>query len=368
MQEQQPLRGDDLQTLRADPPHDEHGRPIPWTLGHRLVENMRFDQALEHVDLTVHDSTFRGFSWTGTIVIRGATFRDIVFNEVAFTGLRFEDVVFERCHFDTLQLTDCEFLRCRFIGGALTLLTASRCSFTDTRFEDLGGDTWMLRDCTLTGSSFRGCTLLAPRFARCTGDRLHFDRGALHGAEFTLVQATALTVERAEIRRLKVVGGELQTVAFIEVDGNDISLSTAKFGEVLFDRCTALIGPHVLDSSLRALDIQGCPQVMGLVVQGCELGRLTVRSSTLQYSELVAVRASGRLTASDSALVGFVVRAGAWTELALERSSVAEYIAVDDTRFTAVQTAGLIEAEGLLYQLDGQPATSTSFWGAIHGA
>ena len=371
MQAQLPLRGDDLQALRADPPRDDSGNLMPWTLGHRLVENMRFDQALEHVGLTLHDSTFRGFTWSGQsgpIVIRGCVFRDIVFNEVAFTGLRFEDVVFERCQFDTLQLTECEFLRCRFVGGALTLLTSSRCSFTDTRFQELAGDTWMLRDCTLTGSSFRGCTLKVPRFSKCTIDRLQVEGGALHSADFTLVQAAALHIVGAEVRRLRIVGGELQAVAFAQVDGNDISLSTARIGELGFDGCPALIAPHVLDSNLRVLDIHNCPQVMGLVVQGCELGRLALRRSTVQYSELVTVRTSGRLVVEDSALVGFVVRAGAWTEFTLERSSVAEYIAVDHTRFTAVSTRDLVEAEGLQYQLDGQPTAGASFWGAIHGA
>lgn len=368
MQEQQPLRGDDLQALRADPPRDDDGRLIPWTLGHRLVENMRFDQALEHVGLTLHDSTFRSFSWTGAVVIRGGLWRDLVVDQVTFSGLRFEDMVFERCHFDTVQLTDCEFLRCRFTGGALNLLTASRCSFTDTRFEDVSGDTWMLRDCTLTGSSFRGCTLLAPRFAKCTIDRLQVEGGGLHSAELTLVQAAALHIAGAEIKQLRIVGGEFQTISFVQAHGDDISLATVRIGELGFEGCPTLSGARVLNSSLRALDIQDCPQVMGLTVHGCELGRLAVRRSTVQYGELVDVRTSGRLAVEDSTLAGFVVRAGVWPELALERSSVAEFIAVDHTRFTAVTTVGLVEVEGLHHQLDGRPATSTTFWGAIHGA
>lgn len=368
MQTQQPLRGDDLQALRADPPRDEEGGLAPWTLGHRLVENMRFHQAVEHRGLTLHDSTFRGFTWSGQVVIRGAVLRDLVLDQVAFTGLRFEDVTFERCHIDTLQLTDCEFLRCRFIGGTLTLLSASRCSFTDTRFEELRGDTWMLRDCTLTGSRLRACALTAPRLSKCTIDRLEIRGGSLHSAEFTLTQAATLHLAELEIRRLRVLGGEYQAIAFVQADGDDISLSTARIGELSFVDCPTLSGPRVLNSNLRALDIHNCPQVMGLTLHGCELGRLTLRRSTVQYGELVDVRTSGRLTMEDCALAGFVVRAGVWAELTLERCSVAEFIAVDHTRFTAVQTVGLVEIEGLQHQLDGQPATSTSFWGAIHGS
>jgi len=329
MQTQEPLRGDDLQALRADPPRDEHGQLIPWTLGHRILTDHRLDQAVQHRGLTLHDSTFRGFSWSGDIALYSSLLRDLVLDRVAFTGLRFEDVVFERCRFDTLQLTDCTFVRCRFIGGDLTLLTATRCSFIDTRFEDLSGDTWNLRDCSLTGSSFRGCTLLAPRLSHCTIDRLQIGGGGLHGAELTI--------------------------------------SNARIGELGLDRCPLMVGPRVLDSTLRALDIQDCPQLPGLVVQNCELGRLTVRRSTLQAASLVAVTTRGRLTLEDSALIGLVVREGAWADALLERCTLAAYIAVDHTRFTAVQTPGLIEADDLQHQLDGQPTASATFWGAIHG-
>jgi hypothetical protein len=65
MQAQQPLRGDDLQALRAEPPRNAHGQLVPWTLGHRLLADHRLDQAVEHRGLTLHDSTFRGFTWSG---------------------------------------------------------------------------------------------------------------------------------------------------------------------------------------------------------------------------------------------------------------------------------------------------------------
>lgn len=367
MQARQPLRGDDLQALRAEPPRDEHGALIPWTLGHRLLADHRLDQAVEHRGLTLHDSTFRGFTWSGAVALYSSLLRDLVLDQVAFTGLRFEDVVFERCHFDTLQLTDCTFVRCRFIGGNLTLLTASRCSFVDTRFEDLAGDTWMLRDCTLTGSRFNGCTLLAPRLSKCTIDRLEFTSGGLHGAEFTLTQAATLQLTSLEVRRLRILGGEYQAVDLVQVDADDLTISSARIGDLTLERCPGLIGPRVLDCNLRALAIQDCPSLLGLVVQGCELGRITMRRSTLQAASFVSVRASGRLAAEDSTLVGLVVREGAWTDALLERCTVAGYIAVDHTRFTAVSTPGLVEAEGLQHQLDGQPTASATFWGAIHG-
>lgn len=367
MQTLEPLRGDDLQALRADPPRDEHGELAPWTLGHRILADHRLDQAVLHRGLTLHDCTFRGFTWSGAVALYSSLLRDLVLDRVAFTGLRFEDVVFERCHFDTLQLTDCSFVRCRFIGGDLTLLTASRCSFIDTRFEELAGDTWTLRDCTLTGTSFRGCTLLAPRLSKCTIDRLQLGGGGLHSAELTLTQAAALQLTALELRRLRVLGGEYQAIALTQVDGDDLSFSNTRIGELTLERCPSLIAPRVLDSNLRALDIQSCPLLMGLVVQGSELGRISVRRSTLQYASLVALRTAGRLGAEDSALVGLVVREGSWTDAALERCSVAEYIAVDHTRFTSVQTSGLVEAEGLQHQLDGQPVASATFWGAIHG-
>lgn len=367
MQTPQPLRGDDLQALRADPPRDADGNLSPWTLGHRILADHRLDQAVEHRGLTLHDSTFRGFTWSGDVVLRGCLLRDLVLDHVAFTGLRFEDVVFERCHFDTLQLSDCSFVRCRFVGGALTLLTASRCSFIDTRFEELAGDTWMLRDCSLTGSALRGCTLLAPRLSRCTIDRLQIDGGGLHGGEFTLTQAATLQLAGLELRRLRILGGDYQAITLVQVDGDDLTLSNARIGELTLDRCPTLVAPRVLDSSLRALDIQDCAQLLGLVVQGTELGRLTVRRTTLQHAALVAVRASGPLTAEHSALVGLVVREGAWADASLEHCSVAEYIAVDHTRFTAVMTRGLVEAEGLQHQLDGRTTPSATFWGAIHG-
>ncbi len=367
MQAQEPLRGDDLEALRADPPRDEHGELRPWTLGHRIVADLRLDQAVEHRGLTLHDSTFRGFTWSGEVALSSSLLRDLVFNQVAFTGLRFEDVVFERCRFDTLQLTDCTFVRCRFIGGDLTLLTATRCSFIDTRFEDLTGDTWNLRDCSLTGSSFRGCTLLAPRLSKCTLDRLQFGGGGLHGAEFTLTQAATLQLESLELRRMRILGGEYQAINFLQVEGDELTISNAKIGELGLERCPLLVGPRVLDSQLRALDIQDCPHLPGLVVQNCELGRLTVRRSTLQAASLVAVTTRGRLTVEDSALVGLVVREGAWADALLERCTLAAYIAVDHTRFTSVQTPGLVEADDLQHQLDGQPTASATFWGAIHG-
>lgn len=367
MQTRTPLRGDDLQALRADPPRDEHGELRPWTLGNVVLADHRLDQAVEHRGLTLHDSDFRGFTWSGAVALRGSQLRDLGFDQVAFTGLRFEDVVFERCRFDTLQLTDCSFVRCRFVGGSLTLLTASRCSFIDTRFEGVAGDTWTLRDCSLTGTSLRDCTLLAPRLSKCTIDRLQLAGGAVHSGEFTLTQAANLQLVALELRRLRLLGGEYQAIALAQVDADDLTVSNARVGELTLERCPTLVAPRVLDSTLRALDIHDCPQVMGLTVQGSELGRLTVRRSSLHHASLVGVRAGGRLTAEDCALVGLVVREGSWQDAALERCTVAGYIAVDHARFTAVMTPGLVEAEGLQHQLDGQPAPSATFWGAIHG-
>ncbi len=367
MQTRIPLRGDDLQALRADPPRDEHGELRPWTLGHVILADHRLEQAVEHRGLTLHDSSFRGVSWSGAVVLRGSLLRDMGFDQVAFTGLRFEDVVFERCQFDTLQLTDCILVRCRFIGGGLTLLTASRCSFIDTRFEGVAGDTWTLRDCTLTGTSFRDCTLLAPRLSKCTLDRLQLVGGGVHSGEFTLTQAASLQLTGLALRGLRLLGGEYQAIALVQVDGDDLTLTNARVGELTLERCPIFIAPRILDSNLRALGIDDCPQVMGLTVQGSELGRLGVRRSSLQHASLVGVRASGPLLAEDCALVGLVVREGSWQAATLERCTLAGYIAVDHTRFTAVQTPGLVEAEGLQHQLDGRPATSATFWGAIHG-
>ncbi len=369
MQERLPISDAESLALRAEPPRDDADELTPWQLGHRVLADQRFNHAVEHRGLTVHDSELHGFTWSGGVVLRGCVFRDVVLERVAFTNVHFEDVVFERCRLDTVQLVDCDLVRCRFVDCDMALITASRVRFTDAQFSAVRGDSWTLRECALLGCRIDECTLLALRAAKSTIDALDVRGGALRSAEFTLDTIGALRVADAVVQRLRVVGGELGAVTLTAVEADDLSLSTAQVDALTLERCPTVVNLRVLDARLRALTITACPQVLGLIVHACTLAQLSFSGSTLLHSTFEAVHVDGPLHAADAVFAGLVLRDGVWSTGLLERVRFDDYVAADHMRFTSLQKRDVVEGVGLRYQLDGGPAASGSmFWGALHGA
>lgn len=362
------LSDEERRALSTAPPQDERGRPQPWRLAGRAIEDEEFSGPVVHDGLEVEDAAFRGFTWSGAPVLRGGAFRDVAFERVRLVGVRFEGVTFERCTFEEARFEGCALVGCRFVGGEVKQWTTRRTQLRDVEFAGVTGDGWTLREGEITGCALRDCTLTALRVASAGIDRVVVEGGSVHSAELTITEIGALTISGAAVTRLRVVGGSARSLALVDVDGDDVSFADCRVEALRLERCPALINPRVLDCHVGALTVDRCASVLGLVVQNCEVGRLSLVKSTLQHTTLADVRAAGPLQVDDCGLTGLVVRDGAWRDASLVGARIEEYVAIDRARFTSLQRRGVVEGAGVQYQLDGAlVADAASLWGAVHG-
>lgn len=363
------LSAEERRALSAAPPTDDQGRPTPWRLEGRDIEGDEFSETVEHEGLEVVDCSFRGFAWSGAATLRDCVFRGVSFERARFVGARFENVRFEGCDFDEVRFDGCALSGCRFVGGEAALVSTRRTVLRAVELEGVSGDSWTVRAGELRDCRLRDCTFVAPRISNSTIDGLVVEGGSLQGAELTICEIGGFKVAGAGVKRLRVVGGSARAIGLVEVEGDDLSFADVQIESLRLERCVELANPRVLDCRVGALVIERCASVTGLVVQGCEIGRLAITRSNLQYTTLAAVRAAGPLQVDDCAFVGLVFRDGAWRDASFAGTRIEAYLAFDGARFTALRRQGVVEGDGVQYQLDGSPvADGATLWGALHGA
>lgn len=363
-----PLEAAERAALCEEPPRDDEGRRIPWTLAGRAIENERWSRAIEHEGLTLDDVSFRGFTWSGA-VLRRCVLRGVRFDQAALTGARFEDVVFERCQFDSVQLDGCELVRCRFVGGSMRMLRVKRSTWSHCDFEGVSGDTWTLLDCKLEGCALRECTLIVLRTSRCSIEGCQLQGGALSGSDFNVDQIGALRITGTAVNGLRFLEGEIREVTLSELEGDNISFSMSEVGALSLRRCASLTALRVVGGRVRELSIEQCSSLQGLLLHGCALGDLSISGSTLYDTAFERVESSGASRFNGSALTGTFFNQGTWADVRLAGALLGDYLAVERARFLSFDPAEVREAAGLRYRIEGDSYGAGSMtWGASRGA
>lgn len=367
MSQRSPLESAERAALWEEPPRDEEGRLVPWALAHRSIENERIGGAVEHEGLTLDDVVFKNFRWAGA-VFKGCVLRGVSFEEVELSGVRFEDVTFEGCSLQGVQLDECTLTRCRFAGGSMAGWRVKRSTFARCAFEEIAGESWTLLGSTLEGCSFRGSTLLLLRLSKCVIDALDFQGGSLEGAEIGMARAGALRITGASVTGLRFLGGEIREVALTEVSAQDLSFSTSEVGLLSLQRCPSVSALRVVGGRLGALHMQQCAGVQGLQLFECALRDLAIYQSALHDTVFEGVVSSGASRFDGSALTGLFFKQGTWASVHLHAAQLGDYVAVEGAAFTWLDPAGVREAPGVHYRIEGVSyGLGSMTWGASRG-
>jgi uncharacterized protein YjbI with pentapeptide repeats len=357
--------GEQLGWLSVDPPSDEHGDPIRWTLGDCRIDETKWQQPIVHNLLTLERAQLVAVQWSGP-VFRNCLIRDVSFERCNFAHARFENVSFERCSFTRCAFENSAFDHCRFRDCTVRFHTAIRTALRFCEVAGLALDVIDMRECELSGTTFEDSRLHGPRLAKTRADSLELDGGELRGGDLTACELARLELDDVSIAGVRVIDSELGRVSVRGGPVEGLAISGTSVTRLVLARCPELPGARIIDSKLAELQLDGCPAVASLLIADSTITTLTIRSSTLYDAAFERVVVGhGRIEAGE--LTGALFDAGEWQ---LETIGVAlnDYVAVKHTRFNPLHFDRPSVDPKLDLRLDGDSYASGSMtWSSLAG-
>lgn len=360
------LSGEELAWLSVEPPQDEQGRRVAWTLGDRRIHEVRWTTAIEHEQLTLARLELSATQWERPSFSR-CRFSEVRFSRTSFVHARFEDVVFERCSFDESTFDRCVLERCRFEGCELRFVTGLRTRLSACVLSNLRAQVFELREAELLGTRFVGGTLEGLRLSKCSADTLEFAELELRGADLTACPITTLRLSEATVEGLRVLDCRCQAIELSAGKLDALSMSGTQVDRLELAK-VELLGPRVLESRFGELRLDACPVVASLVLAESSVGRLVSEGSVLYDASFEQVEvATGRL--AGGSLAGLLFRGGRWAALELVGARLDDYLTVIATRFEQLRLTGVQVDAALRVRLEGDSYGAASMtWGDARGS
>lgn len=358
----------ELAWLTRDPPRDPQDQRVPWVLSDRAVDEVRWTQPVEHLDLTLEQVEFSATQWDDA-VFRRCRFVAVSFTRMTFARARFEDVVFERCRFEESTLNACELLRCRFDACEFEFLTALTSKLHQCTLERLAAKVFDLRECDLSGTRFVEAKLEGLRASKVSAETLELRGGTLVGGDLTACRVRTLQSIGVAIEGLRILDSKFDRFVLSGARIHDVSLAGSEASVLAFVDCPELHGLRVLESTIGELRIETCAAVPGLLVADTEVASVILRDSVFYDAAFERVEAGPGSRMLGGGLTGVLFEGGTWASFEVSNAALAEYVALLGAHFESLRFSAMQVSDPYAMRLEGEsygPGSMT--WSDARGA